>query len=179
MDRLSASVQDRLGRVRLLATDVDGVLTDGGIIFSSGGSETKRFDVADGLGIRLLINSGIKVAWITGRTSEAVAQRARDLGISRLVDACPDKSAVLASMAMEWNVPADAVAFMGDDLNDLGALAFAGVAIAPANACAEVLAIADVVCSHRGGHGAVREVAELILKAAGLWEPAVDRYRNR
>lgn len=179
MATTSGSLQDRLAGVRLFASDVDGVLTDGGIIFSSGGYETKRFDVADGLGIRLLLGAGIRVAWITGRASEAVEQRAEELGISRLVQRCANKSQVLLDLALEWGIPVSAVAYMGDDLNDLGALRSAGVCIVPANACPEVLAEADLVCERTGGHGAVREAAELVLKAGGHWKSALDRYLDR
>ncbi len=170
------TAQERLAAVRLLAMDVDGVLTDGGIVLSGTDEETKRFHVADGLGIQLLLKVGIAVVWISGRTSPVVERRARELGVSQLFQNTPNKSVALARLIEAYTLSPANIAYVGDDLNDLPAFSIAGVKFAPANAIAEIKGLADFVTERRGGDGAVREVCDVILKAQGKWNDAVTQY---
>jgi 3-deoxy-D-manno-octulosonate 8-phosphate phosphatase (KDO 8-P phosphatase) len=168
----------RLARVRLLVLDVDGTLTDGGVLYDAAGNEAKRFHIHDGLGIVLAGFVGLRVAWMTGRTSPLVERRSRELGIpaNLLLQGVRDKAFALVALAARLQVPPNAVAFMGDDLNDLPALRIAGIALAPANAVPEVKAAAHLVTARAGGTGAVRDAVEAILKARGDWSYALDAY---
>ena len=170
--RLPADVRERLERVRLLVLDVDGVLTDGLLIYSADGEDQKRFSVRDGLGIRLLLQAGLQVAVITGRSSEAATTRCRELGVRSefIVLGSRDKNADLERIERLLGIEdRTEVAAMGDDLPDLPMLARAGFAACPADAAPEVAAACDLVCGAVGGRGAVRELAELLLKAQGKW----------
>lgn len=166
-----------LSRVRLLAMDVDGTLTDGGVFFDDAGRETKRFHIHDGLGIVLAGFVGLQIAWITGRTSPVVERRARELGVAHLLQGVRDKAAALTELAVRLGVAPDAVAYFGDDLNDLPALRAAGVALAPANAVDEVKAVAHLVTPRPGGYGAARDAIEAILRARGDYAAAVSAYQ--
>lgn len=171
----------RAAAIRLLALDVDGVLTDGGLYLgaTAGGErvELKRFEITDGLGIHLLQSAGIEVAIVTRRASEAVRLRAEELGIREChQQASPTKLPVVEEMAQRRGFGLDAVAFVGDDLADLPVLRRVGFPVAVANAVAEVRATAVWVTRRRGGRGAVRELAEALLRARGEWSAAVDRY---
>lgn len=165
-----------LVRVRLLAMDVDGVLTDGTLSVSSDGSEAKRFHVHDGLGIALLAQINIQVAWVSGRVSAAVERRAQELGVGLNLQGVKDKQTALEQLVHTTGVPADAIAYIGDDWNDLGAFAAVGVKIAVANARPEVRDRADFVTIAEGGRGAVREVCDALLDARAMREQALDRY---
>jgi 3-deoxy-D-manno-octulosonate 8-phosphate phosphatase (KDO 8-P phosphatase) len=156
--------------------DVDGVLTRGEIIYTDAGVEAKAFDVKDGLGIRVASDAGLGVALMTGRTSQVVQRRARDLRIAEVLQRVGDKAEALRRYAAEKEVPLERVAFMGDDLNDREAMRLAGVAIAPADAVPEIREEADLVTEARGGRGAAREAVEAVLRARGRWEEAVNRY---
>ena len=175
-----SDLNERLAAVRLLAMDVDGVLTDGTLGYDSAGSEQKRFHVADGLGIVLMRQAGVEIAWITGRGGAAVERRAQELGVRRLVQGARDKRAALlrlcADLAMPTAVPLAGVAYIGDDWNDLGALALADVAISVGDACEEARAAAHIVTKRNGGQGAVREVCELILDARGERQSCLAAY---
>jgi 3-deoxy-D-manno-octulosonate 8-phosphate phosphatase (KDO 8-P phosphatase) len=168
-------------RVRLLALDVDGVLTDNGIYLGPIGGqrvELKRFDIQDGLGLGLLRGGPIEVAWVSARFSEATTLRAEELRIPILIQdsrgrKVPAIEGVLAERGLDWME----VAFVGDDLADLGVMERVGLPIAVANAVPEVKAVAHWVTSKPGGHGAVREVVESLLAARGEWHEAVGRYR--
>jgi 3-deoxy-D-manno-octulosonate 8-phosphate phosphatase (KDO 8-P phosphatase) len=167
-------------RVGLLALDVDGVLTDNGVwIGPIAGDrvELKRFDIQDGLGHVLLRTAGIPVVWLSGRHSEATALRARELKVDELLQVRgPHKlqalEAVLERRGLQWSE----VAYVGDDLADLQVLRRAGLPIAVANAVAEVRAIAAYVTQAAGGHGAVREIVDALLKARGVWDDIMERY---
>jgi 3-deoxy-D-manno-octulosonate 8-phosphate phosphatase (KDO 8-P phosphatase) len=176
--RLPPDVRRKLEPIRLLVLDVDGVLTDGTIHMSARGEEVKRFDVRDGLGIRLLIDCGMEVGVITGRSSEAVSARCAELGLkSDLVFlGSRDKDADLDRLLNLLELENHQMAAMGDDLPDLPMLGRAGFAVCPADAVPEVLAACDHVCGNPGGRGAVRETAELLLKAKGLWTGLVERW---
>lgn len=173
---LSDAVRERLLRVRLLACDIDGTLTDGGISYGSDGAEMRRFHIHDGLGIVVAAFVGLRIAWISGRRSPVVERRARDLGVTLLQEEVHDKEAALAQMALRAGVGPDETAYVGDDLNDLPALRLAEVGLAPADAVPEVRAAAHVVLSRPGGNGAVREAIELILRTRGIWDAALEAY---
>lgn len=160
---------DRLAAIELLVLDVDGVLTDGSIIVDDRGVESKHFHVRDGAAIALWNRLGRRTAILSGRSARCVDHRAADLGIGPVVQGSGDKGRDLASMLAELGLPADRVAFVGDDLADLPALDLAGFAACPADAAPEVAAAVDLVTGAPGGRGAVREVVEALLKAAGRW----------
>jgi 3-deoxy-D-manno-octulosonate 8-phosphate phosphatase (KDO 8-P phosphatase) len=153
--------------VKLLALDVDGTLTDGGLHLSTGGEEIKRFHAQDGLGIVLAAHVGLRVAWVTGRESPIVARRAEALGVAALRQGVRDKTAALLEIGLELGVALSEMAFMGDDLNDLPALRAVGVPLAPKNAVESVKAAACWVSQRSGGDGAVRDAIDAILAARG------------
>ena len=155
--------------VRLLALDVDGVLTDGSIYYGNAGEELKAFNIKDGLGIKLLQRTGVIVAIITGRQSEIVNRRARELGITEVVQGREDKRDALLELCAKLGItPADC-AYMGDDLPDLGAITTAGLGLTVTDAAPEVANAAHWQSSLPGGRGAVREACEFILTAKGEW----------
>lgn len=168
------------GRVRLLVLDVDGVLTDNGIWIGPVAGERvelKRFDIQDGLGLVLLRTAEIPVVWLSGRHSEATAMRARELKVEELLQVPgPQKLEALEQLLSRRGLSWDEVAYVGDDLADLQVLRRVGLAIAVANAVAEVRAVASYVTRAAGGHGAVREVVEALLKARGVWSEMLERY---
>jgi len=167
-------------RVRLLGLDVDGVLTDNGVYIGPVGGapvEFKRFDIQDGLGLRLLRTAEIPVIWLSGRHSEATALRAQELQVDELLQVPgPGKLEALEEVLARRGVAWDEVAFAGDDLADLQVLRRVGLPIAVPNAVAEVRALASVVTRAAGGHGAVREIVEALLKARGVWPDMLERY---
>jgi 3-deoxy-D-manno-octulosonate 8-phosphate phosphatase (KDO 8-P phosphatase) len=167
-------IAKKLKNIKLLLLDVDGVLTDGRIIYNDQGMETKEFNARDGLGIKLLMKAGIAVAIVTGRASEALRHRCSNLGIADVYDGVTNKRALLKDIEKRFNLAADQMAFVGDDLPDLGVMAQVGVAIAVADAHPRVRSTADWVTSATGGGGAVREVCEAILQAQGVWESMVE-----
>ena len=158
-----------LRNIRLLVMDVDGVLTDGGLWFDPNGLLQKRFDVRDGLGIRLLQQAGLQLAFLSGGKGGATEVRAHQLGIDHCLVGIKDKPAALGQLQQQLGVTASTTAFIGDDLNDLAVRHQVRLLITPADACPAVRRQADGVLHQRGGHGAVRELAEHILKARGLW----------
>jgi 3-deoxy-D-manno-octulosonate 8-phosphate phosphatase (KDO 8-P phosphatase) len=166
----------RAARIRLVAFDIDGVMTDGGLHYTDDGREMKTFCVQDGLGLKLLQRAGLKLAIVTGRTSKVVAQRATNLGITYVFQGVGDKRAtvggLLGRLGMNWSE----CAFMGDDLIDLAVMAQCGLAIAPANARPLVRERAHAVTDASGGRGAVREAAEFILAAQGRLDGLVAAY---
>ena len=155
--------------LELLVLDVDGVLTDGGLWFDPNGQLQKRFDVRDGLGIRLLQQAGLQLAFLSGGTSGATEVRARQLGIQHCLVGIKDKPAALLSLQHQLGVTRDTTAFVGDDLNDLAVRQQVALLLAPADACRPLRRQADAVLRRGGGHGAVRELAERILEARGDW----------
>ena len=169
-------VLSKLKRIKLLLLDVDGVLTDGGIIYNDNGAETKVFNVKDGLGIRLLMEAGIHIGIVTGRRSNALYSRCKDLGINIIYDGVGNKIDVLDALLDQTGVSAEEVAFIGDDLPDLALMKRIGLSIAVENAHKTILDNADMITSAQGGYGAVREACEAILKAKGLWENILERF---
>ena len=165
-----------LKQIKVLAMDVDGVLTDGRIIIDSNGVESKNFDVQDGLGIVFLQKCKIKTVFISARESDVVAHRAKDLNIDKVYVGVYPKLSAYEDMLKEFNVKDFQVCFIGDDVADLSVMRRCGVKVAVANAVAEVKQIADYVTVKKGGHGAVRETVELILKAQGHWTPKLYEH---
>ncbi len=170
-----ASLSARLRKVRFFFCDVDGVLTDAGVVIGDG-QELKRFDIQDGLGLGLLRRSGIKVGWVSSRPSSATEIRARELKIDFLCQKKTAKTAAIEEFLRAAGGTWEEVCYAGDDLVDLGPISRAGVGVAVANAVAEVKQAAALTTSKPGGHGAVREIAELILKAQKLWAGVVAEY---
>lgn len=150
--------------IRLVAFDVDGTLTDGGIIVGGDSEEWKRFDAQDGMGLSLLRKSGVVLAFISGRFSPATCRRADALGVEHCFNGVEEKLLVLQGLAEKLNVSSEEVAFVGDDVNDLDCISWAGLGIAVQNAVDEVKAVADMVTSRSGGFGAAREVADYVLE---------------
>lgn len=161
------STPDKLpwSSIRLFAMDVDGVLTDGTVMISSDGSETKGFSILDGMGLRRLDKAGVLTAWISGRASAATTVRATELKIPHLVQGRTDKLIALQELAASLHLSATDCAYMGDDDIDAGAMNWAAIGISVPAAMPTALAAADYVTSRPAGHGAVREVCELILAA--------------
>jgi 3-deoxy-D-manno-octulosonate 8-phosphate phosphatase (KDO 8-P phosphatase) len=176
MPLIDPATTTRLAKIRLLALDVDGTLTDGTIGYDDTGRETKNFSIHDGLGIVLARLVGLETAWITGRTSPLVERRARELGVPFLFQGVRDKTIVLTDIAARNGLSVENIAYMGDDLNDLPALRIVGAALAPANAVSEVLEAAHYISSYSGGLGAVRDVITTILKARGDYDVALSAY---
>lgn len=168
--------QIKLDQIKLLLLDVDGVLTDGQIIYTDSGEQIKGFSSKDGLGLRLLMDNGIKVGIVTGRKSAALAHRLQNLGIDLVFDGIQDKAAAFDKIMELTGIPARHIAFVGDDLIDLPAMIRAGVSFTVPDAPKEVKYHADAVTSAKGGHGAVREICEIILKAQGVWGKILNRY---
>ena len=158
----------RLARVRIVAMDVDGTFTDGTLFYDSAGNVMKGFSTRDGLGLELLRRAGILRGFITGRVDTATEARARFLMLDFLLTGIGDKANALRALSAEHGVPLADILFIGDDLNDYTAFEIAGVPVAVENACDEVKAAARYVTRAEGGRGAVREVAELILRAKGI-----------
>lgn len=170
------NLQELAAGVRLLALDVDGVLTNGLLLYGNDGEELKNFHSADGLGIKLLMNDGVEVAIITGRKSKIVERRAAELGIQHLVQGREDKLVALTSLAQELDIPLREIAYMGDDLPDLSAIVAAGVGMTVANADSFVRQHADWQSHANGGLGAVREACEFILECRGTLAQVRESY---
>ena len=170
--------QSRAARIKLVAFDIDGVMTDGGLHYTDDGHELKTFNVQDGLGVVLLRRAGIKVAIITGRTSNVVNCRAKDLGVEHVFHGVGDKGAVSGKLLEQLGLQWSELAFMGDDLIDLPAMTRCGLAIAPANARPVVKERAHMVTEAGGGQGAVREAIEFILAAQDKLDAVFAPYLN-
>ena len=173
---MQASLKSKLKTCQLFATDVDGVLTDGRITYTSNGEELKSFDIQDGLGIKLLQSVGVEIAIITGRNSPMVERRAKELGITHIIQGREDKNIALEKLCSDLNISLQNCAYAGDDLPDLKAIIAAGTGLVPANANAALKAHADYCCTLAGGSGAVREICELILEAKGELQPILESY---
>lgn len=165
-------------RIKLLLLDVDGVLTDGRIVYDSKGRDSKFFDVHDGLGVYMLRIAGIHTILITAKGSHTIKPRARDMGVDRVYSDVYPKSAILDKVSRIYKVSYEEICFVGDDLVDLGIMQRVGFSVAVFNACAEIKDIADYITKSEGGRGAVREVAELLLKSQERWDTVLQRYRS-
>jgi len=172
-----SNLADRMRDVKALILDVDGVLTDGRIVISDDGQETKCFNVRDGHGLKMIRRAGIEVMFLTGRKSRVVEHRARELGVERVYQGVSDKLAVFEEILEATGLAPGQVAYMGDDIVDLPVLRRAGVSVTVCDAHQDVLGVADLVTRNAGGRGAVREVCEILLKAQGKWDGLMERYR--
>lgn len=178
--RLSAvALRARLAKVRLIAMDVDGVLTDGGILILNSGEEIKIWNVKDRIGLFMLKRFGDRfpIAWITGRQSIQVSDRAQEVGVATLYQRVDDKGLALQETLTKLRLSPEQCLFVGDDLVDLPALALAGVAICPQDAHSAVKGVCHWVTEARGGRGAIREVIDAVLDAQGLLAGAVESFR--
>ena len=169
-------ISERAKNIKLLILDVDGVLTDGRIVYDANGVESKFFNVKDGHGIKLLQRVGIRIAIISGRESEVVTRRAAELGIDLVYQKALDKVGPYDDILEKTGFTDDEVAYMGDDLPDIPLMRRVGLAAAPADALEYVLPFAHIISVNRGGWGAVREICDLILREQGLWDSACVRY---
>ena len=167
---------NRFKHIELLLLDVDGVLTDGRITYTDGGEEIKAFHVKDGMGLRLLMQAGIKTGVVTGRRSQALIYRCQNIGIHYVFDGIKDKGAFLGTIMDRTGVTAPNIAFVGDDLPDIPLLKKVGISFAVQDAHEQVIAVCDMVTKQKGGHGAVREICEMILKEKGVWEQIVNAF---
>ena len=167
---------EKAAGVRLFLLDVDGVLTDGGIVYDSAGVETKRFHVRDGHGIKMLQKAGVEVGIITGRNSEVVSIRANELGISIVRQGSSDKVATWREILAEKGLSPRDTSYVGDDIVDLPLLREVGFAAAVSDSESYVKDAADYVSARPGGRGAVREIIEFLLKSSGAWEKIASRY---
>jgi 3-deoxy-D-manno-octulosonate 8-phosphate phosphatase (KDO 8-P phosphatase) len=166
----------RAAALKLLALDVDGVLSDGRITYGSDGLELKAFNIKDGLGIKLLQRAGVEVAIITGRRSDMVTRRARELGIELVIEGREDKLTALREICSLRGIAVADCAYMGDDLPDLAAVKAAGIGLTVADGAGELRAAADWCSERPGGAGAVREAAEALLRARGDWDRVIADY---
>ena len=169
-------MNDKLADIRLLLLDVDGVMTDGGIIYDGNGLETKVFNVKDGHGIKMLQRYGIEVGIITGRNSLVVDIRARELGIELVYQGALKKLESYLDVKLKTGLNDSQIAYMGDDVIDVPVMKRVCFAAAPADALIQARNAAHYITCCNGGHGAVREVCDLILKRRGFWDEVVARY---
>lgn len=174
--KMDNSLVKKLRAVKAIILDVDGVLTDGRIIFDDAGRELKFFHVRDGHGLKMLMRAGIEVIFLTGRTSLVVEHRAKDLGVESVYQGAKNKIAVLREVLEEKGLKPEQTACMGDDITDVPLFRAAGFSAAVADACEEARKAADFVTRTEGGKGAVREVCELILKAQDKWRDVTGKY---
>jgi 3-deoxy-D-manno-octulosonate 8-phosphate phosphatase (KDO 8-P phosphatase) len=169
-------LSERARGVEWLLFDVDGVFTDGRMFYGPQGEQWKRFDVRDGLGLKLAQKAGLKVGILSGRTSEALRFRAVELGMDALIMDRSDKKPAFEELLATYNTTAERVAYMGDDLLDLPVLLRCGLAFAPADAVAEVRERVHKVLLRPGGYGVVREMCEFVLRARGEWDRVIAPY---
>ena len=178
MPTVPTTLAERCRGVQLLVLDVDGVLTEGGIVYGTGGLEVKHFHVRDGSGLKLWKLAGRRSAFITGRSSPMVDGRAAELGVDFVFQGASDKLPAYKRLLETVALPPSAVGYIGDDLPDLPPMRQSGLAATVADGCREARSAAHYVTRAPGGRGAVREVIELILRCQGEWDRLVDRLRN-
>ncbi len=157
-------------KIKLIVLDVDGTLTDGGIYYDSQGNEMKRFDVKDGLGIKVGIDAGLEFAVITGRESPTVERRVKELGIQHLLSGIQMKLPALKQLMAELKLCPDEVCYIGDDLNDLECMEYVGISCCPADAAEEIKAVAHFISDCNGGFGAVKSCIKSLLDYRNSWE---------
>jgi 3-deoxy-D-manno-octulosonate 8-phosphate phosphatase (KDO 8-P phosphatase) len=174
-----SQIQQLATKIKMIALDVDGVMTDGIIYTNPDGTETKGFHVRDGFGIIMAKRAGIKFCLITGRLSATVKHRAQQLDIEEVHGGFTDKAEILDDVLTRHNLKWTEVAYMGDDLFDIPVMRRVQISATPKDGCAEVIDEAKWVSSYCGGHGAIREFVELILKAQGLWVNILEQFRDR
>jgi 3-deoxy-D-manno-octulosonate 8-phosphate phosphatase (KDO 8-P phosphatase) len=169
-------INQRAAGIKLLVLDVDGVLTDGRVVYDHQGNEIKFFDVRDGHRLKLLERAGLGCVWLSGRKSAANQVRAKELGAAELIEDCKIKLPALEELVYRRGLAMEQVAYMGDDLIDLPCLRVVGLAMAPADAIEEVREIAHWIAPFPGGRGAVGAGVELLLKSTDAWEKVTARY---
>lgn len=162
-------------RIKLVVLDVDGTLTDGGIYYDSQGNEMKRFDVKDGLGIKVGMAAGLEFAVLTGRESPMVERRVKELGIQHLMSGVQIKFPALKKLLSDLHLSPDEICYIGDDLNDLECMEHARFSACPADAAEEIKVISHFISAYNGGYGAVRDCIKFILQADGKWDASVRK----
>ena len=169
-------LNEKLEKITGIITDVDGVLTDGGIILDGKGQEYKIFNVKDGNGIKIWMKSGFKLAFLSGRVSKPVLKRGEELGVDEVIlgsrDKIKDGEGILKSWRLNW----ENIAYIGDDIVDIPVMEKAGVSFTVNDAVAEAKEAADIILNNVGGHGALREMVEIILKEKGLWDGVLSKF---
>ena len=173
---MNKKLQEKLKKIKMLILDVDGVMTDGRIIMDDEGRQLKNFNVRDGHGLKIIQRYGIEVVILTGRKSEVVNHRAKDLGIKEIYQGALNKKEVFQKILQKHNLAADSVAYMGDDIIDIPVLRQVGFSAAVADAVDVVRKSVDYVTKNKGGHGAVRELCEMILQMQGKWPKIAEKY---
>ena len=163
-------------KIKLILSDVDGVLTDGGISFDNNGVESKQFHIKDGLGIKMWQRAGFRFGIVTARTSHIVKVRSAELGIDIVRQGFESKLPTAETLAQSMNLSLEEVCYIGDDLTDLPVIRAVGLGVAVADAVSELLSAADLVTQKAGGKGAVRELIEQILRSTGRWDDLVQQY---
>lgn len=176
IESLPEDIVEKIRRIRLLLLDVDGVLTEGKIIYDDTGRDSKAFDVKDGHGIKLLIRGGVEVGIITSRESKVVSYRAGDLGIGLVYQGVKDKLDAFEDILKRQNLHPENIAYIGDDLVDIPVLKKVGFSVAVSDSIVELQEYTDYRTLNKGGKGAVREICELILKVQGMWEEVTEKY---
>lgn len=177
LSKVSEATRQRAENIRLVAFDVDGVLTDGSLLYNESGEQLKRFNALDGHGLKMLKQSGIKVALITGRSGPIVERRAADLGIALVYQDARDKAQLISNIASDNGFTLDQIAYIGDDIIDLQAMQKVGLAVSVPNAPIYIQQAAHWVTSTQGGYGAARELADVILASQGLLGPFLQGSR--
>jgi 3-deoxy-D-manno-octulosonate 8-phosphate phosphatase (KDO 8-P phosphatase) len=173
---IPAPLRRKARKIKLLLLDVDGVLTDGGIVIDERGVESKRFDVRDGQGITLLKRAGVEVGFVSGRSSGAVRQRAGDLGVKWVFQGIQNKAEIYQRIKKRTGLKDEQIAYAGDDMVDLPILRAVGLAITVPDGWPGIRPVVDYVTEAEGGRGAVREITELILTAQNRWKVLLDKY---
>jgi len=176
LDKYPEEIIERARKIKLLLLDVDGVLTDGRLIYGSYGDELKNFDVNDGIGIFLIKKAEIKCVILTARASRVVTRRAKELRIDKVYHNFHYKINALESIKKKFKTADEEICFIGDDVIDIPILKRIGLSVCPPNAMENVKPFAHLLTKQRGGRGAVREVCELLLKAQGRWEEVMSKY---
>lgn len=177
MRKMSITLKNRFKKIKLLLLDVDGVLTDGRIIYDSHGRDLKFFDVHDGLGVYLLKKAGIETILVTAKGSKTIKPRALDMRVIEVIADVHYKASILKRVMKKYHVKAQEICFVGDDLVDLSLMKKVGLAVAVVNACPDIKAVSHYITHKHGGRGAVREVSELILRTQKKWEKAIQAYQ--
>ena len=178
INALNVNIAQKAKKIKLLLLDVDGVLTDGRIIYDSKGRDSKFFDVHDGMGVYLLHRAGIPTVLITAKGSRTIRPRARDMRVAEVFADISPKSAALDKIVKKYRISPEEICFVGDDLVDLCLMKKVGFAVAVFNAAPEIKQVASYITIRHGGRGAVREISELILKSKGKWKEMVGLYED-
>ena len=171
-----SELQSKAALIQLILFDVDGVLTNGHIYFTDAGHEYKAFNSKDGVGIKLLLSTGVEVGVITARQSVVVERRLKELGVKHLYQSQTDKRGALKDISNQLGLCMEQIAYVGDDLPDLPLIRQVGLGMAVSDACEDVIRLSDYVLQTAGGRGAAREACELIMKAQGTWDPLLTSY---